>query len=109
MTILKDKQIIAVDFDGTLQFTDKPFPDIGKPNTELIEQLKTLHNNGDVIILWTCRNSEYLDQALEWCSEQGLIFDAINDDCEEIKQLWGNNRSHKVTADFYLDDKAVPI
>lgn len=45
------KNIIAVDFDGTL-CTNK-YPDIGEPNKNLIAYLKKRQSNGDKLILWT--------------------------------------------------------
>ena len=50
------KNIIAVDFDGTL-CTNK-YPDIGEPNKNLIAYLKKRQSNGDKLILWTSRNED---------------------------------------------------
>ena len=46
-------KVVAVDFDGTL-FENK-WPEIGEPNTALIEYLKKRQEQGDKLILWTCR------------------------------------------------------
>jgi hypothetical protein len=40
-----------------------------------------------------------------WCKNQGLEFDAINENIIGTKKLSGP--SPKVVADFYLDDKAL--
>lgn len=101
---MRDYKIIAVDFDGTLCFSQ--WPGLGEPNLPLIEKLKNHQNNGDKLILWTCRQGENLDVAVQWCAENGLSFDAVNDNLQEIKDLFGNN-SRKITADFYIDDKSV--
>lgn len=45
--------IIAVDFDGTL--CENKYPEIGKPNGVLIDDLKMRKDNGAKLILWTCR------------------------------------------------------
>lgn len=95
--------IIAVDFDGTL-CKDK-WPDIGKPNTALIEWLIERQANGDKIILWTCRAGKMLDEAEAWCLRRGLIFNAINANLPENIEKYGND-CRKVFADIYLDDKA---
>ena len=34
----------------------------------------------------------------------GLEFDAVNDNLEEMKQIYGNN-PRKIYADWYIDDK----
>lgn len=101
---MRGYKIIAVDFDGTLCFSQ--WPELGEPNIQLIEKLKEYKSNGDKLILWTCRQGENLDAAVQWCKENGLYFDAVNDNLQEIKELFGNN-SRKITADFYIDDKGI--
>ncbi len=97
-----DYKIIAVDFDGTLCFSN--WPELGEPNTRLIQYLQAQRAAGNKIILWTCRAGEALSSALDWCIEQGLSFDAINDNLPEIVELYGNN-SRKITCDIYIDDR----
>ena len=100
---MNDYQIIAVDFDGTLCFSD--WPALGEPNVHLIEFLKDWKKQGNKLILWTCRAGEALDMAVSWCIEQELVFDAINDNLPEIVEKYGNN-SRKITCDYYIDDRA---
>ena len=97
-------QIIAVDFDGTLCFSN--WPDLGEPNTPLIEYLKSSKKQGNKLILWTCRAGDALERAIDWCNEYDLSFDAINDNLPEIIELYGNN-SRKITCDYYIDDRAM--
>ena len=97
-------QIIAVDFDGTLCYSN--WPELGEPNTQLIEYLKSWQKQGNKLILWTCRAGDALDRAILWCSEHELTFDAINDNLPEIVELYGNN-SRKITCDYYIDDRAM--
>ena len=49
------------------------------------------------------REDELLDEALEWCAEHGIEFDAVNDNTEEQKEMYGNN-PRKIYADIYIDD-----
>lgn len=95
--------IIAVDFDGTLCHGN--WPDIVEPNIRLINKLLKLRRKGYKIILWTCREGEPLHQAIEWCKEFNLVFNAINDNLPEIKELYGNN-SRKISCDIYIDDRS---
>lgn len=96
-------KIIAVDFDGTL--CKNNYPDIGEPNTKLINYLKTIKEDGNKLILWTCRKNEKLTDAVKWCKEKGLIFDAVNENLQEsIKFFDGDSR--KIFADIYIDDKS---
>ena len=97
--------IIAVDFDGTL-VTDE-FPEIGEINHSIWEKILSAQESGSKIILWTSRDNERLKQAVEFCAERGLHFDAINDNLDECKVLFNNN-TRKVYANEYWDDKAVP-
>lgn len=97
-------KILAVDFDGTL--VEDKFPDIGKPNLKLFNTCKLAQFMGVRVILWTCRNNEHLDQALAFCAEQGLVFDAVNDNIAECKTLYNGN-TRKVFADKYIDDKNI--
>lgn len=71
------QNIIAVDFDGTL--CENKWPEIGMPNEELIEYLKKRQTNGEKLILWTSRNEEQTQDAVDWCKKYGLIFDAVNE------------------------------
>lgn len=99
-----DFQTIAVDFDGTLCYSQ--WPGLGEPNHSLIAYLKEWRRKGNKLILWTCRAGEALNTAVEWCQEQQLEFDAINDNLPEIIALYGNN-SRKISCDYYIDDKML--
>lgn len=96
--------IIAVDFDGTLADTDAT--KIYSPNTKLINYLIDRRKNDDKIILWTCREGSRLEQAIEWCKEQGLEFDAVNSNIPEMIEWYGND-TRKIGYDVLIDDKAV--
>ena len=96
--------IYAVDFDGTLCVSE--WPGIGAPNLPLIEHLIERQREGVRLILWTCRVNERLQEAVDWCKQYGLEFDAINDNLSDQVELYGNN-ARKVHADVYFEDKAV--
>lgn len=97
--------IIAVDFDGTL--CEDKYPDIGAPIASVIAYIKERKAAGNIIILWTCRVGQYLNNAVEWCKRQGITFDYINQNApEKIGRYGGDTR--KISADEYIDDKANP-
>lgn len=103
----KPLRIIAVDFDGTL--VEDKFPGIGEPIEGTWEDLKIEQALGAKIILWTCRNGEALKNAVRFCTEvMGFHFDAINENLDEVKILYGGD-TRKIFADEYWDDKAVPF
>ena len=101
--LMYDFKIIAVDFDGTLCYSE--WPALGEPNVRLIAYLKKWKEMGNKVILWTCRAGDALESAVSWCREQDLEFDAINDNLPEIVALYGNN-SREITCDYYIDDRA---
>ena len=98
--------IYAVDFDNTLAVTR--FPEIVGPKVKVVAAVKMLKANGHKIILWTSRAGKDLEAAVEWCREQGIIFDAVNEPLPEQMDRWGND-TRKVYADFYIDDKAMTV
>ena len=81
--------IYAVDFDGTL--CENSYPAIGKPNIPLILHFKTIKAMGHKLILWTCREGELLTQAVEWCKQWGVEFDAVNENLPELIKKFGND------------------
>ncbi len=99
--------VFCVDFDGTL--CEHKYPEIGKPIHEHIDLFKKLRKSGCQIILWTCRDGIYLHQAVEWCKQQGLEFDAVNEDLPIIKSFNKMPKSNKVYADYYFDDKNISL
>ena len=101
-------KLFSVDFDGTLCV--HKYPEIGEPNKEFIKMLINHRKSGGRVILWTCRGGEDLQKAIDWCKEQGLEFDAVNEDVPEVKNSdYGKVKSIKPYADVYFDDRAVTM
>lgn len=96
--------IIAVDFDGTL--CENKYPKIGEPNRKIIDYVKEQWQNGAKIVLWTCRVGELLDDAVRWCQNQGLTFDAVNENLSEVIEAFGSD-TRKIFANEYIDDRNV--
>lgn len=98
--------IFAIDFDGTLCEDD--FPCIGKEIPGRIEKLKKLQKKGHKLILWTCRQNDehgaHLNNAVKWCADRGLVFDAVNENLPEVQKKWGGD-TRKVYCDYYIDDR----
>ena len=70
-------KIVSFDFDGTLAVTK--WPEIIRPIQPVVEYAKQCKANGDQIILNTMREGVRLQDAVDWCREQGIEFDAVND------------------------------
>ena len=100
------KKIIAVDFDGTL--CENAWPEIGAANRELINFIRVEKMTGHKLILWTSRVGDRLNEAVEWCKQQGLIFDAVNENLPESIEAFGGD-TRKIFADVYIDDGALGV
>lgn len=98
-------KIVAVDFDGTL--VEDKYPLIGKPNKTMFDICKALKKFGVHLILWTCRDGTQLLDAVAFCEQNGLYFDAVNSNIPETIHMF-NNDTRKVYADLYIDDKSIP-
>ena len=81
--------IYAVDFDGTL--CESVWPGIGEPNFALINHLIKRRQQGNKVILWTCRCGERLQEAIDWCADLGLGFDAVNENLPDMIEFYGND------------------
>ena len=93
---------IAIDFDGTI--VEHKYPRIGNEIPFAVETLKKLQRDGHKLILWSVRERELLDEAVEWCRERGLEFYSINSNyTEENKQH--EHFSRKLKADLFIDDR----
>jgi hypothetical protein len=93
---------IAVDFDGTI--VEEAYPQIGRPIPFAIDALKRLQQEDHhQIVLWTVREGKYLEEAVEYCANQGLIFYAVNKNYPEEEV----SSPRKLMADVFIDDRSV--
>ena len=98
--------IYAIDFDGTI--VEDKYPDIGKPNENVIAFINSIVTAGHKIILNTCRTNERLEEAVRYCNSIGIIFDSINCNLNERIEEYGGD-CRKISADYYLDDRNIFI
>ncbi|MBR1548983.1 MAG: hypothetical protein IJ637_09710 [Prevotella sp.] len=96
---------IAVDFDGTI--VENRYPEIGQEVPFATETLKMLIRDRHMLILWTCREGQLLDDAIQWCRERGVEFYAINRDYPEETSDNNPHFSRKLKADLFIDDRNV--
>lgn len=94
--------IIAVDFDGTI--VEHKYPAIGREIPFAIETLKKLREDRHKLILWSVREGELLQEAVDFCKERGLEFYAVNKDYPEEEQEH-KHYSRKLKADLFIDDR----
>jgi len=96
---------IAVDFDGTI--VEDKYPKIGPEQPFATETLRMLMKEQHRLILWTVREGDLLEEAINWCKERGVEFFAVNKDYPEEKKEWNNYFSRKVKADIFIDDRNI--
>lgn len=96
---------IAVDFDGTI--VEHEYPKIGKEIPFAIDTLKMLIKDRHKLILWSVREGELLDEAIEWCKNRGVEFYATNKDYPEETREGNPVYSRKLKADMFIDDRNV--
>lgn len=94
---------IAVDFDGTI--VEDRYPAIGKPKLFAFETLLELQKNKHMLILWTFREGEALEEAIAFCKKHGVEFYAVNKSFPE--EQWEPGQSRKINADVFIDDRNV--
>lgn len=93
----------AFDFDGTIVIKEK-YPKIGELKTKCVELIESLWKDlSNIIIIWTCRSSDGLNQIRAFLIKNGIPFDFINENpmCD-----FG---SRKVFAHHYYDDRNTLI
>ena len=97
--------VIAVDFDGTI--VEHRYPEIGPEIPFAIETLKMLIKDRHRIILWSVREGQLLQDAIDWCHERGVDFYAVNKDYPEEKEENNQHFSRKLKADVWIDDRNI--
>ena len=94
---------IAVDFDGTI--VDHEYPAIGKEKLFAFITLKELQKRGALLIMWTFREGKELQEAVDYCSQNGIEFYAVNRNYPE--EQWTDGTPRKINVDIFIDDKNV--
>jgi len=95
--------IIAIDFDGTI--VEDEYPKIGKPMVFAFEALKKLLDDKHRLILWTYRSGKKLEEAVDYCRENGIEFYAINESYDQ--ETMDKSISRKIHADIFVDDRNI--
>ena len=96
---------IAVDFDGTI--VEHRYPSIGREIPFATDTLKMLIKENHRIILWTVREGNLLEEAIEWCKNKGITFYAVNRDYPEEEPQNNNHFSRKLKVDLFIDDRNI--
>lgn len=98
-----DSKIIAVDFDGTI--VEHSYPRIGREMLFAFSTLKALQKKGHKLLLWTIRTGHLLDEAVEYCRQNGVEFYAVNKNYPEEEMT--EHVARKLNVDIFIDDRNV--
>lgn len=93
--------IIAIDFDGTIVADN--YPQIGVTQPYAADVIRSLHDAGHFIIIWTSRSGSHLMDAVNHLLEHGIPFDRVNAGNPHNERQYGSE-TRKVYADMYIDD-----
>lgn len=91
--------VIACDFDGTIT-EENMFPEVGTIREHALEAIKNFQEHGHKVVLWTCREGEYLEDARSLIELYGIKLDGYNFSPYQLQ-------SRKIVADVYIDDKNI--
>ena len=71
------------------------------PSWRTLKQLQ--QEDHHQLILWTCREGDLLQEAIDYCAARGLEFYAVNSNFpEETSDIV---RARKLEADLFIDDR----
>jgi len=107
--MIKEKIILAIDFDGTC--VTHEYPKVGK-DIGAVPILKKLVENGHQLMLWTMRGNkptsegvDTLQDAVDWFKNNNIPLWGINENPDQKATGWTN--SNKQYAQMYIDDAAL--
>lgn len=101
--MISETLTIAVDFDGTI--VEDAYPKVGKEKLFAFETLKKLQEKGHRLILWTYRSGRTLDEAVQFCKDNGITFYSVNSSFPE--EQFEDKYSRKINADVFIDDRNI--
>ncbi|UTW62028.1 hydrolase [bacterium SCSIO 12741] len=96
--------VIAIDFDGTI--VEDRYPEIGEPKIFAFETLNEMIKARHQLILWTRREGQLLEDAVEFCRENGIEFYSVNHSYpgEDFNE---DDGSRKLNCELFISQKNV--
>jgi hypothetical protein len=111
----KRENILAVDFDGTCVYP-KDIKSANFGELDVPHAVRVLHRfvkERWKIVLWTCRNQEFLPEAVQWFADRNIPLMSTN--VNSVESMHPNYRAYfdregsspKVFANLYVDDRNI--
>jgi len=97
--------LICIDFDDTI-FTDG-YPFVGDPIPGAIDTINRWYNDGHTVIINTCRESIYAENAILALEEHGCKYSFFNQN-DPIRTAKFGYDPRKIGCDVLIDDRALP-
>jgi hydroxymethylpyrimidine pyrophosphatase-like HAD family hydrolase len=101
--INNNSKTIAIDFDGTI--VEHQYPRIGREMLFAFATIKELQKKGHKLILHTYRTGALLNEAVEYCRQNGVEFYAVNKNYPE--EVITEDTPRKLNVDVFIDDRNV--
>jgi hypothetical protein len=95
--------VIAIDFDGTI--VEDAYPQIGEPKLFAFETLQEMQKAHHQLILWTTREGQELEEAVDFCRKNGVEFYAVNNSYPE--ESFENDASRKINCELFISHKNI--
>ncbi len=102
MSVLAKPLVIALDFDGTC--VEEQYPNIGNALPGVVQTLHAFLAKKHKLILWTCREGQELEDAVQWFREREIDLYAVNE--TPVEYDFRKVPGRKVLADVYIDDRS---
>lgn len=96
--------IISLDFDGLI--CENRYPDVGNILPNAKEVIGYLHSRGHEIVINTCRNGHYAENAKAYLTNQGIKFNHFNENSPKLIKRY-NGDTRKISSDCYFDDRNI--
>lgn len=96
--------IVVIDFDGTI--VEDAYPEIGLLRRNAKEVINRLYEEGNYIVINTCRSGAFEIDACTFLEGEGVKYHYINHNPPHLIEKFGQD-CRKISGDIYIDDKCL--
>lgn len=99
-----ERIILAVDFDNTIT-SSEGYPGIAEIRRNAAYYINKLYDEGYIIIIFTCREGIFAEEARRFLNIHGVRYDLFNEN--HPIRIHEYSDARKISADIYIDDKGI--